>query len=102
MKYPKKNFKRETSGYLPYEFKDGELIEEKVKRLTQEKTPVDDSAPIIYTERKDGVLPAYDIRTILASRVYSSETSSTLKYFIIKSSSGYLIILSIYRLAELE
>lgn len=63
MKYPKQKFKRETSGYLPYEFKDGELIEEKVKRLTQEKTPVDDSAPIIYTERKDGVLPAYDIRT---------------------------------------
>ena len=63
MKYPKKSFKRAMDGYLPYEFKDGELIEEKVKRLTQEKTPVDDSAPIIYTERKDGILPAYDIRT---------------------------------------
>ena len=48
MKYPKKSFKRAMDGYLPYEFKDGELIEEKVKRLTQEKTPVDDSAPIIY------------------------------------------------------
>lgn len=63
MKYPKKSFKRNFSGYTPYEFKEGELIEEKVARLTQEKSPINDGAPIIYTERKDGVLPAYDIRT---------------------------------------
>lgn len=63
MKYPKKSFKRNFSGYAPYEFKEGELIEEKVARLTQEKSPINDGAPIIYTERKDGVLPAYDIRT---------------------------------------
>ena len=63
MKYPKKSFKRNFSGYTSYEFKEGELIEEKVARLTQEKSPISDGAPIIYTERKDGVLPAYDIRT---------------------------------------
>ena len=63
MKYPKKSFKRNLSGYTPYEFREGELIEEKVARLTQEKSPINDGAPIIYTERKDGVLPAYDIRT---------------------------------------
>lgn len=63
MKYPKKSFKRKLSGYTPFEFKEGELIEEKVARLTQEKSPINDGAPIIYTERKDGVLPAYDIRT---------------------------------------
>ena len=63
MKYPKKTFKRNLTGYIPYEFKEGELIEEKVARLTQEKSPINDGAPIIYTERKDGVLPAYDIRT---------------------------------------
>ena len=63
MKYPKKSFKRNLSGYMSYEFKEGELIEEKVARLTQEKSPINDGAPIIYTERKDGVLPAYDIRT---------------------------------------
>lgn len=63
MKYPKKTFKRNLSGYMPYEFREGELIEEKVARLTQEKSPINDGAPIIYTERKDGVLPAYDIRT---------------------------------------
>ena len=60
---PKKSFKRNFSGYAPYEFREGELIEEKVARLTQEKSPINDGAPIIYTERKDGVLPAYDIRT---------------------------------------
>ena len=27
------------------------------------KEPITDGAPIIYTERKDGVLPEYDIRT---------------------------------------
>lgn len=63
MKYPKKTLKRDLSGYTPYEFKEGELIEKKVRRLTQEKSPINDGAPIIYTERKDGVLPAYDIRT---------------------------------------
>lgn len=63
MKYPKKSFKRNLSGYMSYEFREGELIEEKVARLTQEKSPINDGAPIIYTERKDGVLPAYDIRT---------------------------------------
>ena len=63
MKYPKKSFKRNLSGYMSYEFREGELIEEKVTRLTQEKSPINDGAPIIYTERKDGVLPAYDIRT---------------------------------------
>ena len=63
MKYPKKSFKRNLSGYMPYEFREGELIEEKVARLTQEKSPINDGAPIIYTERKDGVLPAYNIRT---------------------------------------
>lgn len=63
MKYPKYKTERIMSGYADYEFMEGELIEEKVKRLTDEKSPINDGAPIIFTERKDGVLPAYDIRT---------------------------------------
>lgn len=43
--------------------KEGEFIEEKVRRITENGEPIEDSAPIIYTERKDGVNPAYDIRT---------------------------------------
>ena len=80
MKYPRKSFKRDLSGYTPYEFKEGELIEEKVARLTQEKSPINDGAPIIYTERKDGVLPAYDIRTDrwkIAYRDWETDRKST-------------------------
>ena len=46
MKYPKKSFKRNLSGYMPHEFREGELIEEKVARLTQEKSPINDGAPL--------------------------------------------------------
>lgn len=46
-----------------YEFQDGESIETKVKRITENNEPITDGAPIIYTNRDDGVLPAYNIRT---------------------------------------
>ena len=42
---------------------EGEFIEEKVARVVENKEPIEDGAPIIYTERKDGVIPAYNIRT---------------------------------------
>ena len=41
----------------------GESIEQKVARILQSNEPITDGAPIIYTEKKDGVLPAYNIRT---------------------------------------
>lgn len=46
-----------------YEYQDGESIETKVKRITENNEPIKDGAPIIYTNREDGVLPAYNIRT---------------------------------------
>lgn len=46
-----------------YEFQAGESIENKVKRITENNEPITDGAPIIYTNRDDGVLPAYNIRT---------------------------------------
>lgn len=46
-----------------YEYQEGESIETKVKRITENKEPIKDGAPIIYTNREDGVLPAYNIRT---------------------------------------
>lgn len=46
-----------------YEFQVGESIEAKVKRITENNEPITDGAPIIYTNRDDGVLPAYNIRT---------------------------------------
>lgn len=46
-----------------YEYQAGESIEEKVRRITENNEPITDGAPIIYTNRDDGVLPAYNIRT---------------------------------------
>ena len=42
---------------------EGITIETKVNRITQSKEPITDGAPLIYTDRKDGVNPAYDVRT---------------------------------------
>jgi len=41
----------------------GETIEQKMRRILQNKEPIKDSAPIIYTERAEGVKPEFDIRT---------------------------------------
>lgn len=41
----------------------GESIEEKIAKAMNNKEPIDSTAPLIYTERKDGVLPGYDPRT---------------------------------------
>ena len=41
----------------------GETIEAKVRRIVNNKEPIKDGAPLIYTERKHGVQPQYDVRT---------------------------------------
>lgn len=35
----------------------------KLRRIMEEKEPIDDVAPIIYTDKKNGVMKEYDIRT---------------------------------------
>lgn len=42
---------------------EGETIEMKMERVVSNNEPIDDSAPIIYQERKEGVHPAYNPRT---------------------------------------
>jgi hypothetical protein len=42
---------------------EAETIEEKIRRIVNNKEPISDGAPIIYTERKHGVQPEFDIRT---------------------------------------
>ena len=37
--------------------------ETKCARILQDKEPITDTAPIIYTAKEEGVLPAYNIRT---------------------------------------
>nr|DAG84049.1 MAG TPA: hypothetical protein [Microviridae sp.] len=46
-----------------YEFMDGERIESKIARIIENGEPISDGAPIIYTNREEGVIPAYNIRT---------------------------------------
>lgn len=41
----------------------GETVEEKIRRIVNNKEPIKDGAPLIYTDRKDGVSPQYDIKT---------------------------------------
>lgn len=41
----------------------GDSIECKVRKILEAKEPIKDGAPLIYTERKEGVLPGYNIRT---------------------------------------
>lgn len=41
----------------------GESIEEKMRRVTNSNEPIENVAPILYTDYKDGVLPQCDPRT---------------------------------------
>lgn len=53
-----------TPSYMgSVESYEGESIEKKVSKLIENNEPITDGAPIIFTEKKDGVLPQYDIRT---------------------------------------
>ena len=45
------------------ESREGETIEAKVRRIMSNNEPISDQAPLIYTERKDGINPDYDIRS---------------------------------------
>lgn len=58
---------------------EGETIEQKLRRILTNKEPIKDGAPIIYTDRKDGVQPQYDIRTdrqelAIEAKDYSSKS----------------------------
>lgn len=54
---------RKMSGIKKIDAYKGETIESKVRRLTENKEPIKDAAPLTYTQKKDGVLPQYNIRT---------------------------------------
>ena len=59
MKYPI----YETNSYLPnIELYEGESIEQRVRKMTESGEPINDTQPLIYTEKKDGIISAYDIR----------------------------------------
>lgn len=43
--------------------KEGETIEQKIERIVNNKEPIKDGAPLIYTERKEGIKASTNIRT---------------------------------------
>lgn len=45
------------------EIREGESIEKKIDRMTQTQEPIGETSPIVYTNKTDGIVPAYDIRT---------------------------------------
>lgn len=80
MKYAK--VKNNNSRLKSIEIYEGESIETKCARILQNKEPITDTAPIIYTAKEDGVLPAYNIRTDrfdIAMDAYDKITRSSAK-----------------------
>ena len=57
----KTEYKPTFIGYI--EPGEGQSIEIKCAKLIENNEPITDGAPIIYTEKKDGVRPEFDIRT---------------------------------------
>ncbi len=58
-----KRIKPKNSTIKSVEKTEGETIETKIERILNNKEPITDGAPQIFTERKDGVVAAYNIRT---------------------------------------
>lgn len=54
--YKESQIVRETEEF-------GESIEEMVRRCVASNEPIENSAPMVYTEKAKGVLPEFDIRT---------------------------------------
>ena len=44
------------------DYYEGEMIEQKVRRIMLNNEPIEDTAPTLFTKRKDGVLPETDVR----------------------------------------
>ena len=63
--------------------KRGEPKEIKVARLLSQEEPIKDQVPLIYTERKTGVNPEYNIRTdrfiIVTGKISNYKTSEYLR-----------------------
>lgn len=52
-----------ATGFRVNNSVEGETIENKIERIVTQKEPIKDGAEKIYTDRKEGVKPAYNIRT---------------------------------------
>lgn len=59
--YKKVRFSR--SGFDVNESTEGATIEQKIERIINNKEAITDNAPIIFTEKSEGVNASYNIRT---------------------------------------
>lgn len=53
---------KHTFEEFKLEHLEGEPIEDKIRRILDENEPITDGAPVIYTDKKDGVRPEFNIR----------------------------------------
>lgn len=58
-----KNPKMTKSKLWINKSKQGETIEQKIERIVNNKEPIKDGAPLLYTERKEGIRASTNIRT---------------------------------------
>lgn len=65
---------------------EAEGLEQKLRRMTENKEPITDEIETVFTNKKDGVLPAFDIRTDrwevaqdAMGKVYQAELDAYLK-----------------------
>ena len=58
-----RSVKRKCNISIKEKYDEGLTIEEVINKALSEKEPIGDAVPLIYTSRKDGVRPEYDIRT---------------------------------------
>lgn len=61
--YKKRKALKGTLRSLPGAAYEAEPIEAKVRKIFNSNEPITDATQLVYTERKDGVIPDYDIRT---------------------------------------
>lgn len=60
MKFRSTKTQSELKGVKAFEV---ESMTQKLRKITETDQPIKEEMPTIYTEKKDGVMPAYDIRT---------------------------------------
>lgn len=65
---------------------EAESLTKKLRRMTEQKEPIKEEVEIIYTNKKNGVEPGYDIRTdrfevarIAAEKLGKAEATKALK-----------------------
>ena len=55
--------KSHTVGFYKIPTYEGKTIERRINIMTETNEPINDAAPLIYTEKAKGVQPQYNIRT---------------------------------------